>query len=498
MSLVLLFALVSVEGIYTTRWLNAPQRRQVDHLPDRLSEFVTLVIVVRLFTWTLGGSWPRISLLRNYLLYPISLFNDSFFMIGLLLVTLAWLKALSTESIFAQLAIDKAEAGYYGLAPADREPGKRPVAIDRGRLVDQLFQQWMWGAVILIVCSAITTFDLSGLDARPQFRSLTRSPLGSDSIVALMVYVLSGLLLLSQARMAAMRARWLISGTTVARRVNRSWHRSSLGLVIVIAFVAAFLPLGSTLGAGRILQAVLQGVYAAFSVLVALFLALLSMLVPQMSAPTTQRAAPAGPLAPPGSPAAEPNELFGILLSSMFWAIAIFVTVAAITFFLRDRGYTLRSSVLRNAWRAFLSWVSGLWRDLATQATLIRRSLPTRRRAHAASRYAAPKASWRLFRFSRMTAREQIRFLFLSIARRAGDRGMVRRLSDTPLEYATKLEETWPDTAADVEELTAAFLKARYSIEAIQREDVKAVTPAWRRLKSRLRRRRDRDGESSE
>lgn len=498
MSLVVLYALLPLEGIYTTRWLNAPERRHVEKLPYRLSEFLTVIIVVRLFTWTLAGSWPRMELLESYLNYPLFLFNDTFFVIGVLLVGFAWIYAIGLENVFGRLAIDAAEAAYYSLPLADREPGKRPMSVDRSRLVASLMQQWMWGNIILIICTAITTFDFSGFELNQQFRSITRSPLSSDSIVALMGYILSGLLLLSQARMATMKARWLIAGAVVSPRVRQSWHRNSLGLVVVVALLAAFLPLGSTFAVGPILRAIAQGVFTIFGTLAALFFALVSLLFPRVIAPASQRTAPTSPINPSGLPASEPNELVGLILSSMFWALAIFAAVTALTFFLRDRGFNLKWSVLHNAWLGIRHWLKSLWQDLSVQATQIRRALPVRRRSQPASLPISPNISWKLIRFNRLTSREQIRYLFLSITRKAGEKGIVRRLSETPSEYVRKLKEEWPEAATDLQGVTSAFLKARYSIQSIENEEVRAVMPAWRRLKRLIRRRRGRDKSTEE
>jgi hypothetical protein len=94
---------------------------------------------------------------------------------------------------------------------------------------------------------------------------------------------------------------------------------------------------------------------------------------------------------------------------------------------------------------------------------------------------------WNFIRLNALSAREQIRYFYLSTVRRAGERGVPRDRSETPSEFAADLKENWPEAEGDIEALTDAFLHARYSRQEI--EDVSPVKQTWKRVKSSLRRR---------
>ena len=67
---------------------------------------------------------------------------------------------------------------------------------------------------------------------------------------------------------------------------------------------------------------------------------------------------------------------------------------------------------------------------------------------------------WRFIRLNALSAREQIRYFYLSTVRRAGERGVPRDRSETPSEFAADLKENWPEAEVDIEALTDAFLHA--------------------------------------
>ncbi|MCZ7673481.1 MAG: DUF4129 domain-containing protein [Chloroflexi bacterium] len=49
---------------------------------------------------------------------------------------------------------------------------------------------------------------------------------------------------------------------------------------------------------------------------------------------------------------------------------------------------------------------------------------------------------------------------------------MPRQESETPLEFAADLKTNWPDAQEEIDELTDAFLQARYSAIEIEETDI--------------------------
>src|SRR5690606_19073282 len=77
-----------------------------------------------------------------------------------------------------------------------------------------------------------------------------------EMLVLLLTYFLGGLWLIGRMRLVTMRARWIIDGIQVQPGVQRTWNRASLLLILLIALVAAFLPIGSSFAFARIIGAV--------------------------------------------------------------------------------------------------------------------------------------------------------------------------------------------------------------------------------------------------
>ena len=79
-------------------------------------------------------------------------------------------------------------------------------------------------------------------------------------------------------------------------------------------------------------------------------------------------------------------------------------------------------------------------------------------------------------------------YFYLSTVKRAGEQGVPRMSGETPIEYAADLKEHWPDTESEVEDLTSAFIQARYSPADIPPEAAVTLKARWKRLRDRLRR----------
>ncbi len=97
------------------------------------------------------------------------------------------------------------------------------------------------------------------------------------------------------------------------------------------------------------------------------------------------------------------------------------------------------------------------------------------------------KPGLRLSRPHSLSPREQIRYFYLSTVHRAGEQGVPRADNETPLEYVRDLKEQWPEAQSELDELTQAFVEARYSPQPIDRSAVARVKEEWKRIRERLR-----------
>ncbi|MEJ2750078.1 MAG: DUF4129 domain-containing protein, partial [Anaerolineae bacterium] len=294
-------------------------------------------------------------------------------------------------------------------------------------------------------------------------------------------------------RLALLNARWLINGVQKNERLERSWYRFSLRLLILVAFVAALLPLGSTIALGQIVLAIFQGVMAVLAFIFALLIGLLSWLFPATQPPTDLTPTPTpveSMMLPTPAPSGAASETLHMITSSAFWAVALVLTVMAFIFFWRERGISLNHSTWQRLWTAVTQWWDSLWQSLSQQMTATRQAIQARRKRNLAQKgRTLPQAPWRFIRLNALSPRDQLRYFYLSTVERAGQRGVDRQESETPLEYARDLKENWPDAEDDVEKLTEAFLQARYSPQPIAAEEVHPIKAYWKRLRARLRRR---------
>jgi hypothetical protein len=277
--------------------------------------------------------------------------------------------------------------------------------------------------------------------------------------------------------------------------LERSWQRSSLTLLLLIALAAAFLPIGSTLGISHILRLVVNAIlyvigliYSAIGLLFASALALLTRNVEQTPLATPQ---PMPTLVPPpiAPNPAPPNPTFAFIISSAFWALLIALAVGALLYFLRERGYRLEVAQARRAATTLSNQLRALWLRLRRRARVARHTLRERLRGPAAPvDGGALGPGLRLSRPRARSPREQIRYYYLAIVHRAGEQGVPRADNETPLEYVDDLKAHWPEAQSELDELTQAFLEARYSPQPIDKPAVARVKEEWKRIRERLRR----------
>jgi hypothetical protein len=501
MSLWIICFVVALETTYTTTWLNEPGSQGVDKFVYRAAELVVILVVVRIFSWIFfGPGIPTRDEFEAMLSRPLMLLLSGGFFTSLVVTLVAWLTAASLSDVLSQLDLSVYEIRYYTLPPAERKArmDDRPIQISRGTLVDRFMRIWLFGGMALVFLAALSSFDLPQVATETNVLAITRLRLHPVMLTALLIYFLIGFWLLSYARMSLMNARWLFNGVAKEATVERSWQRDSLIVLAAIALIAALLPIGSTVPLGRIVAAVLGLVIYLLQLLFILLLAPLTWLLAQFGRNAQvpeELVQPPPPIQPPPllpADTAPPNEMATIFLTSAFWTVLIVVTVAAILFFLRERGYRLNWHELKRLWQQLGVWVHTTWDVIRGRARQTQHSLLLRFKSAPHSEEASRQSRggrWRLIRLSALSPRDQIRYFYLSVVRRAGDQGIQRRSSETPLEYVQDLKKKWPEAEGDLDELTGAFVKARYSPRPIEREEINPIKTRWKRIRSRLRRR---------
>ena len=488
---------VALEGAYTAAWLNNPGSRGVDRLAYRAAEVFLLLVLARIVSWALfGDGLPSPEEMRLYLAAPVSFFVTGGFFTTTMVVLVAWYLAVTTGRIFTQLDVGVEEVEYYTLPLAEQKAkaDDRPITTSRAKLQDQYMSLWVTVGTLMVILAALSTFEVGQFLTQSNVLEIARLGLAPAMLFALLLYFLAGLWLLSHARLLRMNFQWLADGVGKEAGLERAWQRGALTLLLVIGLIAAFLPIGSTLAISRILSAGLAGLgYLAsriFALISYWFVSILLLLTrnaeeapPQPPLPTP----PPPPVATP-PPLATNNPITSMVISSAFWALVIAIIIAALLFFLRERGYRMEAGRWPGYWAKAMTWLRGVLARLTGRLRAAGQALQARRRAPGDGPPAPPEAARSPFwRRRGLTPREQVRFYYLSLVRRAGERGVDRQASETPLEYTQDLREAWPEAEEDFDELTRSFLTARYSPQPIEKREVLTVRERWNRVRNRLR-----------
>jgi hypothetical protein len=349
--------------------------------------------------------------------------------------------------------------------------------------------RWIGIGVLLVMAAGITKIDVgvgaSGL-LRVGLRGLGMRP---EIVACLVVYFLSGLLLMSQGRLAVLRGRWFNQDVEIRDSLIRRWHVNSLVFVVLIALLALLLPLGSTSWLTAALEWVIA-LLARFVMLLVLLVGLLISLVAGLFAALfgSFQGTPEQPVSrpPPEVPsqAEVTTHLPPWLGSALLWIMVALIAGFLLVNFLRTTGIVQRSALGKQLLQWRLWWRSRRARMnavVAAQMKNVRRGL--RRARVRAGRPQEPGARGE----GPLLPRDQVRRYYLRAVKEAEDEGVARQPHETPLEFAEQLRTEWPETEGDVRDLTGAFVEARYSEHDIGEQEVSGAESAWRRLVRGLR-----------
>jgi hypothetical protein len=366
--------------------------------------------------------------------------------------------------------------------------------------LDNLATRFFWGGGILLLLIGLSSIgriapawtDRSSL--WPLLARLRQSTL-PDMVLILLAYHMLGLVMLGQIHLRLLRKGWAAQSLAVDETLGRRWLTASLALMGLALLVAFALPTGYTVGVLRILGLALAWVMRAlaylgsllfflFGLLLAPLLALLfgsgELLPPAQGVPQFQ---PPAPLPEAGGP---PPEWLLAMRTVLFWGLALGVVIYVVSSYLRDHPELLAWIA---GWRP-LAWLRRLW--AALRRLLGRWEVTVQRRLARLSPRRAPETSvprrpFRFLRLSALSPREQILYYYWSVLKRAERWGVPRQPAQTPREYGEALESRLPEVEAEVDELTEAFVEARYSQHPVDSTNAQAVKGDWQKVKSSLR-----------
>jgi hypothetical protein len=475
-----------LEGILSERVLQKQRVKGWGYLGSRAAEALILVIMLKLASYTTLGLDQLWADALRWQTDPASFFDGLLVYLSCLFLPM-WVGSLYVARSLRELDVD----GEKSKPPEDKTSiqyylwliSPKP-ARSRQEELERLAAFFMWGGVALLLVSAVIhqfVFSVQTL------------------VFPILLYFALGVALLSQGHFSVLHAGWEAERVPVQSSIARRWLVWGLVFLVGVASIALLLPTSYAAGPIRALVSlfgfvfgfVFQFLFFVLALIVYLIALLLSSIFPSMREPT-RPTAPGIPSAPAGqvSTSGEGGWL-EMILTALFWILILTIVSWALYRFVRDRLGPLAESEQAEGtwWRRFLGWLQSLWRGLQEWRRGVQAQLRQRRIPGARER----PISLRPFRFvslRRLSPRQLIHYFYLSTERRAAQAGQPRGASQTPYEYRVELDRQFPELEPDLEELTMAFVGARYSRQPVQKEEAAAVKLLWQRIKAALLRRR--------
>ena len=158
--------------------------------------------------------------------------------------------------------------------------------------------------------------------------------------------------------------------------------------------------------------------------------------------------------------------------------------------YMRDRPELAKALASFKPFRKTLKSLVGLWRRLALLVAAVHQRIPVQLRLSRGRPERDEVPDRRQFRFLRLAGlsrRDRTLYYYLSILRRAAQRGYPRGASETPYEYETKLGPNVSQVEEELGRVTEVFVVTRYSKHRVERDQEARVRADWKRIRAALR-----------
>lgn len=464
--------LAALEANYAHHLIRVQHLTGAEALRFRLVEFAFYYLVLKASHIALAG-WPAELAAGRW---PADLYE----LIALL---------LDLETVLAMgLAIGAAVTVDDVLRDLDRVGEQPEREKEYVSPLDSLTTRFFVGGGLLLVLSGLARIGLMAVFD-------TQRPPVTGLVANVLVYFALGFLLLGQVRLAILTNRWQAQGARIPPELARRWIRYSLVFLGLTAVLAFALPTGYTAGAlewlGYVLSVGVAVVWFGLAMLYSICLLPVGWLMSLLTGETpAQRARLIPPPPPPAQVLEQPMPPWiDTVRTVLVWGLVIGIAIYVVMTFLRDRPGLARAlrevnalRRLRELWAALRHRLSGL--AAAARASSAAAWLRERLRGRAGP------GPWRYFRLGGASPRDQVRYYYLSLLRRAAEQGFGRKPPQTPREYRPVLSGNLPESPDEVQALTTAFEETRYSRHPVTAEQAARARAAWGRLRAVMTRQR--------
>ncbi|MDX9991237.1 MAG: DUF4129 domain-containing protein [Anaerolineales bacterium] len=353
--------------------------------------------------------------------------------------------------------------------------------------------------IFLVILTAVMRIDLRA--AGNAELVILQLPTLAGGGTSTLLYFMLGLALFSLTHFMDLQARWGLNDVPVGAGLAGRWAQYSLVFLAVLVLVVSLLPtsysMGFLSGLGYALKLVLQVLFFIVQFVFAVFVFLVNSLSNLFRQEPILEEAPLPDFKPPEffqAASAEPADpgLTPLWMESLqqlfFWVVLLAVVAFAVRQILLQNDELLAElrrvpifGLLAGWWQHVRSFFARAGEGLREAVQAQAERLRVRRAA------GQPARGW--INLGRLDPRRKVYFYYQAFLRRSAESGLPRSRSQTPSEYAQRLDVALPESEPDIAALTAAFIEARYTRQQIAPQQASLAQRTWQRLRKALRKR---------
>ena len=450
------------------------------------TEWVVLILLVKLSVGLSHGLAAFLAEVPRWMGYFMESFLAGDFLFTLSLVLIAWAITANYAGLLDEMSLRQALI-QMDVPAYDSET--RPAR-------ERLLGDFVSLGAFLVVLTALQRLNLREILTQAQSPGLIQLPVLAGGGGSTLLYFVLGLILLSQTQLMNLQVAWTLQKLPAEPGIPRRWALDGLLFFLILAAGVSLLPtsyslgLLSALGYGFEVFAGLLFSIGQFLLAVVLFLLNLIFRFPGQE-PSSRLQHPVFPQPPStlSNPVYASPAWLEPFKGLSFWVLLVSVLVFSLIYYLRQHTELLRE-LQKNKGLGFLirlwDWLKELFLGVKLALTVLLE--PAKEHSKRLNAAGDRQGGDGFLNLRRLNPRQKIAFFYLAMLHRAGQTGLARPASKTPIEYAITLNQTLPDLASEIQDLTEAFVEARYSNHLILPEKANLVQNAWGRIKNNLRR----------
>lgn len=495
-----LAGLVALEAVYTTGQVRRSRELDISPLSYRLVEWVVLLFLLKIFFYLRYGLERLVSDLTFIGPGLFSRIFDLEYVFTAVVLLLLW--AFTVWTMHDLFEIESATLLL-------EEEGYEKYFSNCAQIRNALATRLLGIGLGLAAVTAVVQTDLSWLFVQQNGAPLL-SLRGSGWYV--LAYFVLLILLLAQTNFSTLRASWAWERLPIDRRIASRWLVYGLVMLVGVGVLVSLLPTRYSLSFLEVLRYILEWVITIFIyIFMLIFMAVnfaiswvMSLFGSEYQPPELEEMEELPPLELPEA-ISETVSGAEFWQSLVFWVLLLGIVGFALYQYIRQNRGAVRHLRGFSLWQrlgGFLGWMSrwlqGFSRGARQSVGAALRSGIERLRSRGFA--GRSEAVVNFLNPNRLSPRQRVLFFYLTFVRRSAEAGLPRQPEQTPLEYEQMLSqhfrqselpgEVEPEQSA-LDDLTAAFLEARYSRHPIHPEQASRVKAAWAQIRQALRRREE-------